>query len=275
MKIRDIMVTDVIYVSPKTSISEVADILFRNRFHGVPVAEKGKLVGIITEDDFFLKNYDDMYLPSYIRFIKENKVVENLPEDTKNKIEKLLGVKAKDIMTNNCLVAHPDMEIPELMKLVKETKFTTFPITDSQNNLIGIVTLADILGTVRQGSIEMRKAFKGKFKNKETEELAKELDMIWGEKLVIVSRKRVRTWKGMALILAISAIGLAMLFYTMVSSRNNCDIEQKNVYPIECQKFIYSDWSECKANGTQTREALEKLPNSCAGGTPDVIRRCQ
>ena len=85
------MVTDVISVSPRTPISEVADLLFNNRFHGVPVVEKGKVAGIITEDDFFLKNYDEMYLPSYLRFLKENKSVDNLPDDIKDKIEDFKG----------------------------------------------------------------------------------------------------------------------------------------------------------------------------------------
>lgn len=269
------MVTDVISVSPRTPISEVANILFTNRFHGLPVVEKGKLIGIITEDDFFLKNYDEMYLPSYIRFLKENKEVDKLPDDIKDKIEKLLGTKAEDIMTTNCLTANAEMEIEDLMKVVRETKFTTFPVTDSENNLKGIVTLSDILGTVRQGSVEMKKAFKGKFKSKKAEEIAKEIDILWKEKLIIVSKKRIRTWKGIAFISLIAATGLGLFAYVIMISRNSCEIEQKNIYPIECQRFSYFDWSACKTDGTQTREISEKLPKNCTGGAPDVVRRCQ
>ena len=48
MKIKDIMVTNVVSVGPRTSISKVADILFSNRFHGLPIVENDKLSGIIT-----------------------------------------------------------------------------------------------------------------------------------------------------------------------------------------------------------------------------------
>lgn len=269
------MVADVTTVSPKTPVSEVSDLIFNNRFHGLPVVEKGKVVGIITEDDFFLKNFDEMYLPAYIRFLKGNKAIDNLPDDIKDKIEKLLGFRAEDIMTTNCMTVHSDMEVTELMKLIRETKFTTFPVTDNENNIKGIVTLSDILGTVRRGSVEMKKAFKGKFRNKKAEEMAKEIDILWKEKLVIVSKKRIRTWKGIAFISIISAIGLLTIAYLVAGSKNNCEIEQKDVYPIECQKFNYSDWGECKADGTQSREVQERLPKNCKGGMPEVIRRCQ
>jgi len=42
----------------------------------------------------------------------------------------------------------------------------------------------------------------------EAEELAKELDFLWKEKLVLVSKKNVGTWKGMVIVSIISAIGL-------------------------------------------------------------------
>jgi len=53
MKIKDIMITGVISVDPKTSIAAVSDIIFKNGIHGVPVVQGRKVVGIITEDDFF------------------------------------------------------------------------------------------------------------------------------------------------------------------------------------------------------------------------------
>jgi CBS domain-containing protein len=275
MKIKEIMTSDVVSVSPSTSISEVADLIFANRFHGVPVAEKGKLVGLVTEDDFFLKNYDEMYLPAYIRFLEGNKSIDKLPEDIKNKIEKLLGIKAKDIMTTNCITVAPEMDVEELMGKIKETKFTTFPVVDERGNIIGIVTLSDVLGTVRRGSIEMKKAFKGKFRNKEAEELAKELDILWKEKLVLMSKKNVRTWKGIAFISIISFIGLAFLVWAFLSSKSSCQIDQPNIYSLECQKFDYSDWSACQTNGMQTREAIKKLPRGCRGGVPELARKCQ
>jgi len=151
MKIKDLMITEVRSVKPDASISEVADTLFRHRFHGMPVVEDGKVIGIITEDDFFLKNYDDLFLPAYIKFIRENKVAENVPAEIKDKIKRLLESKATDIMTKDCLTISPDTDVSEMMDIIKKTKFTTFPVTYDDKRLVGIVTLADILGTVKKG----------------------------------------------------------------------------------------------------------------------------
>jgi CBS domain-containing protein len=272
MKIKDIMVTKVTSATPDTGISEVVDIIFRHRFHGLPVISGERVVGIITEDDFFLKNYDDLYLPSYIQFLQKNKIADNLSEETREKIKKLLGTKARDLMTANPVCVEPETEISDLMELIKKTKFTTFPVTDKNKNLVGLVTLADILGTVREGSREMKKAFKGE---KEIEELARELDNEWKDKLVIMSRKKVRTWAGMVLILAIAGLGAAILLITNTSSRPGYEMGNRGVYPLECQKFIYSDWSACRADGTQTRQVIERLPRNCkGGGTPELVRIC-
>jgi CBS domain-containing protein len=251
----------------------VADIIFQNRFHGVPVVEDNKILGIITEDDFFLKNYDDLYLPAYIKFIKENKLTDNLPEEIKVKIGKLLSAKAKDLMSIECLTVSPDMEVSELMETIKETKFTTFPVTDYEKNIVGIVTLSDVLGTVKEGSREMKKAFRRELKEREIEGVARELDSFWKDKLILISKKRVKTWKGIIFIAVIAAAGIALLFAAGISSKTSCDT--KNFYPMECQKFTYSDWNACDSNGTQSREVIEKMPKNCEGGlTPELLRKC-
>ena len=56
MKIEEIMTGNVISVSPSTRVSEVARILGENRIGAVPVVDDaGKVVGIISESDLFLK----------------------------------------------------------------------------------------------------------------------------------------------------------------------------------------------------------------------------
>lgn len=270
MKIKDIMTTDVVSVSPDTSIANVVEIISRNGFHGLPVVEGKKVIGIITEDDFFLKNYDDLYLPSYIRFIKENKIAGSLPADIKEKIGKLLSAKAKDLMTTAPITVSPEMETPELMELIKKTRFITFPVVDEVKSIVGIVTLADILGTVKHGSGEMKRAMRGE---KEIEGLAKELDTYWKDEFVFISKKKVKTWKGVAFIGLIAVIGVAILLIANLKLRQSYT-EQANYYPLECQRFTYSDWSPCN-DGIQTRQVIQKLPQGCQGGYPDMARSCQ
>ncbi len=268
------MIKNVVSVQSGDSVLEIADILFRNGFHGLPVSENGKVLGIVTEDDFFLKNFDDLFLPSYIRFIKENKIADNIPFDIKEKIQKLLNAKAADIMTAECLTVPADMDVYDFMNMIRTTKYTTFPVVDYGKKMIGIVTLSDILGTVKRGSKEMERAIKNNSKANELSKIAGELNAVWNDKLVVMSRKSVRTWKGIIVISITALLGVVLLAAVNANLNNNCGLEDKTLYPLGCQRFTYSDWSACQPDGIQTRSVLEKIPQNCEGGAPELVRSC-
>jgi CBS domain-containing protein len=149
MKVKEIMTRDVVSVSPETKITEVASILFKNRFHGVPVVTDGKIVGIITENDFFTRDAKNIFLPSYINFLQETKIADALTREKQEKIDKLMDSRAIDIMNSDCVTIMQDMDITDLLHFFRETNFNTLPVTDEKNDLVGVVTLADILGLIK------------------------------------------------------------------------------------------------------------------------------
>lgn len=51
LRLRDIMTTSVLTVSPDTPLGEVADLLARNRVIGIPVVAGRKVVGVVTSGD--------------------------------------------------------------------------------------------------------------------------------------------------------------------------------------------------------------------------------
>ena len=52
MQVKDIMTPDVVTVSPRTSIEQVATLLLEKRISAVPVVTKNnKIVGIVSEGD--------------------------------------------------------------------------------------------------------------------------------------------------------------------------------------------------------------------------------
>lgn len=149
MKVEDIMTREVISATPETPITEVASLLFKNRIHGVPIIEGGKIVGIITETDFFTKDASSVHLPSYIAFLKENRVYDNLPPEKKNELDNLLNAKARDIMTTPCVTILRDMQVKDLLEFFRTTNFMTLPVTNEEDKLAGIVTLADVIGLLK------------------------------------------------------------------------------------------------------------------------------
>lgn len=145
MKVSDIMTKEVISVDPDCEIGKVAQILTEKRIHGMPVVENGKVVGIVVEDDFFTKGAVSVHLPSYIDFLKKSQVENTLEGPQKKDVSKLFNTKTRDIMTSDCLTVVPEMSIAEVLYIFKKTCHKTFPVVDSENNLLGIITMADVL----------------------------------------------------------------------------------------------------------------------------------
>ncbi|MDR3558950.1 MAG: CBS domain-containing protein [Candidatus Pacebacteria bacterium] len=269
MQIKDIMTRDVVTVSPETAIAKVSDLMFTNRFHGVPVTEGKKVVGLITEDDFFLKKFDDIYFPTYLKFLEESQVAEHLPSDLKKKIETLATAKAEDIMTANPLTLSVEDDVATLMDKVKETKFTTFPVVDSEKNIVGIVTLADYLGTVRKGSRQMETRLK-EDSDREIDKIAGELGNFWQNGVVVASRKKVRTWKGLTFLGLVAVVLLVIALIFVTKNQVSCGPESSDYVPLECQNFAYSNWNTCN-QGIQTRQVIKKFPPHCSGGAMPIL----
>jgi len=145
MLIEDIMTKEVISVNLSTKITEVANLLHEKRIHALPVVDGGKkVIGIIAETDFFLKELSNAYLPAYIQYNKRAGGAESTEEE-KKVAEKVAGTEAKDIMTANPVTIKADAKISEAMTIIKEKNFFSLPVVDDDGVLVGIITIADII----------------------------------------------------------------------------------------------------------------------------------
>lgn len=150
MVVRDLMTADVISVSPEEKIEQVASILTKERIHGVPVVDdENRLIGIITETDFFIKDCFNFHLPSYIDFIKNTKFSGSLGYVEKQKIKELVKAVAKDIMSTRCIAVSPEDNIDKLLTLIKENDLHTIPVIDSSGRVEGIVARSDLIRMIK------------------------------------------------------------------------------------------------------------------------------
>jgi CBS domain-containing protein len=142
MKVSEIMTEDVITAKKETSIKEAAGLLAKFRIHGVPVVDDdNKVIGIITESDFFTKDESNIFLPTFLEFIN-NKTAKDIESISKNINS---NSKTEDIMTRECFTIHPETSVEELIQHFKEKRFNSFPITNNQGVLVGIVTIMDVI----------------------------------------------------------------------------------------------------------------------------------
>jgi len=136
------MSTDVITIDAETQILEARDAMKQNKVRRLPVLNKGKLVGIVTQGD----------------------IQEAGPSDATSlsiwELNYLLArTKVSDIMTpeEDLVNVSPNDSVEQVALLMREKKVGGLPVLDEDENLVGIITESDIFSIllsvmgVRQG----------------------------------------------------------------------------------------------------------------------------
>ena len=124
MKIKDIMITDIIYTHPDEGVVKAFETLLKYKISCLPVvSEDKKLIGIITTTD-----------------IGYNLILDKYTLDT----------KVSDVMTKDVISITPDKSIMDAIKKMDEYGYkgeiiNQLPVIDEDNNLIGIVSDGDII----------------------------------------------------------------------------------------------------------------------------------
>lgn len=107
------VITDPFSLSPEHTLQDADNLMGKFRISGVPIAENGKLVGIITNRDL--------------------------------KFEEDFTKKIKDSMTTEDLVtAREGITLDEAKKILAKARKEKLPIVDDNFNLKGLITIKDI-----------------------------------------------------------------------------------------------------------------------------------
>lgn len=235
-RVKDIMIRDVVFATPGTKVVELAETMFKFGFHGLPIIEDGKIVGIITENDFFIKDSGVLFLPSYISLLKETRIADDLPEEKKKKIKTILSLEAKDIMSKDVVTVSPEMEVPELLEFMKKTRFNTLPVTDDEKNMLGLVTLVDVIGMVRQN-----RDINNLEKIRDADELVRDVHSWWKKTFVFIRKVRVRSWKFIFVTAFIAGAIAATIWMVSVKLGTRSGAEEK-----KAKIYLSSDDSQIK-----------------------------
>jgi CBS domain-containing protein len=146
LKVKDIMTTDVMSVTPQTEIVHAAKLLLGKRINGVPVVdEKGTLVGILCESDLIIQQ-KKFPVPSLFTLL-DGLVPLTSMKRLKAEVQKMSAVIVADAMTPNPLTVTPETTVEEVATIMVGRKFHTLPVVD-EGRLVGIVGKDDILKTL-------------------------------------------------------------------------------------------------------------------------------
>jgi len=142
-RVGDIMTTIVISVQPETPVSEIARLMSQHDISGLPVVDAAnRVVGVVTELDMIVRN-THFKLPNFI-FIFDNMIPLETPGHYRERLEKILGTTAEEIMSEPAVTITPDASIEKLAELMVGRRMNPIPVVE-EDRLVGIVSRSDII----------------------------------------------------------------------------------------------------------------------------------
>ena len=122
MKISEVMTSDVETVSADQTAREAASFMLRADAGSIPVCEGDKVIGMITDRDIAVRG-----------------VAEGRGPET----------PVRDLMSDGIICAHEDDNVDEVVKRMSDEQIRRLPVLDSDQRLVGIVSLGDLARETR------------------------------------------------------------------------------------------------------------------------------
>ena len=139
---REIMTEEVVTVTPDTSVEDAAKLMSENNVSGLPVAEEGKLLGVVSEKDLIMKN-KRLNSPGYINILDGIIFLES-PRKFEEQLRKFVASKVGDLMTEEVITISPETSLEEIATLMVEEDVNRLPVIED-DEMIGIVTRGDVV----------------------------------------------------------------------------------------------------------------------------------
>jgi acetoin utilization protein AcuB len=127
MRIRDMMTKNPVTADSETLVLDAQKIMKEHNIRRLPIVDKGKLVGIVTQHDLLEAS------PSPATSLSVHELNYLLSK-----------MKVKDIMKKNPVTVPPDTPFEDALRIGQEKKIGSFPVVD-KGKLVGIATESDIV----------------------------------------------------------------------------------------------------------------------------------
>lgn len=137
---KDIMTSPVISVRPDSTVDEVADILLSHGISGVPVIDRGELLGIVSEGDLIRRAEIGTALRGrswWLRFFSNNAAQAE-------GYVKSHSTHVTDVMTRQVATAAESTSIVEIAALLEHNRIKRVPVL-RDGQVVGIVSRANLV----------------------------------------------------------------------------------------------------------------------------------
>ena len=116
--IKDVMSSSCKWISPDSSLQEAAEMMRDFDVGFLPVGEKDKLIGAITDRDIIVKAMATGYGPT--------------------------SIQVRDVMNDKLYYCYDDQSADEICKNMAEMKVSRFPVVNRDKRLVGVVSYSDL-----------------------------------------------------------------------------------------------------------------------------------
>ena len=117
MKVREAMTRDVRVTNPNHTVQQAAELMAQLDAGSLPVGEKDKLVGMITDRDIA------------VRGVAKGKGPE---------------ARVRDVMTEDVKYCFDDQDLEDVTQNMGDIKVRRLPVVDRDKRLVGILSLGDV-----------------------------------------------------------------------------------------------------------------------------------
>lgn len=144
MKAIDVMTHRVISVNPETPVRQIAMLLFEHRISGVPVVEKGRLVGMISEADLLHRHeIGTDRIGQGAAWWRRLFALDSAMED----YIRSHAVRARDLMSRKVVSVEEDTPLADIATLLETRGIKRVPVL-RRGKLVGIVSRSNLVGAL-------------------------------------------------------------------------------------------------------------------------------
>jgi len=134
--VADVMIEDVVSVTPETPFRRLLDLLWLNEVSALPVVdERGVLLGIVTETDLLAR----------AEFKAGTQRGSSSRAQLYEKLATAAPLTAADLMTSPVVTVRPGATLADTARRMKTRKLRRLPVLDAAGALVGMVSQVDLL----------------------------------------------------------------------------------------------------------------------------------
>ena len=118
MKVKDVMHKGAEWVSPRTSLSQVAQLMKDLDIGALPVGENDRLVGMVTDRDITCR------------------AIAGFQDVSK--------MTAQNVMSKGIVYCTAEEELEDALRLMESKKIRRLPVIDGKKRMVGMLSIGDV-----------------------------------------------------------------------------------------------------------------------------------